>query len=101
VELKTTIPNVANDLFGLIARSNDKRRRAYQLIRLTRPDGSFFTSTYDAARRLVGIADSLGNRTVYTLDAVSNRIKEQVFGVARLRPHSGRRLRCRCEGIRG
>jgi YD repeat-containing protein len=33
-----------------------------QLIKLTRPDASFLTFTYDTAHGLVGIVDSLGNR---------------------------------------
>jgi RHS repeat-associated protein len=55
---------------------------AGQLIRLTRPDRSFLTFTYDPAHRLIGIADSLGNRMAYTLDAASNRIQEQVFAAS-------------------
>jgi RHS repeat-associated protein len=51
-----------------------------QLIKLTRPDHSFLTFTYDTAHRLTGVADSLGNRTAYTLDLTSNRTLEQVFG---------------------
>jgi YD repeat-containing protein len=50
-----------------------------QLIKLTRPDHSFFTFTYDAAHRLTGVADALGNRIAYTLDLTSNRTLEQVF----------------------
>jgi YD repeat-containing protein len=55
---------------------------AGQLIKLTRPDRSFFTFTYDAAHRLTGVADALGNRIAYTLDLTSNRTLEQVFGAA-------------------
>ena len=54
-----------------------------QLIRLTRPDRSFLAFTYDAAHRLTGITDALGNRIAYTLDVTSNRIAEQVFGLVR------------------
>jgi RHS repeat-associated protein len=53
-----------------------------QLTKLTRPDGSFLAFTYDAAHRLVGVADALGRRIAYTLDASSNRIEEQVFGAS-------------------
>jgi RHS repeat-associated protein len=60
-----------------------------QLIQLTRPDGSFLAFSYDAAHRLVGIADALGNRTVYTLDATSNRIGEQVLGTTGVRTFGG------------
>jgi RHS repeat-associated protein len=55
---------------------------AGQLIKLTRPDRSFLTFTYDAAHRLTGIADALGNRVAYTLDPASNRIREQVFSAS-------------------
>ena len=44
----------------------------------TLPDGSFLVSEYDDARRLVAIADNLGNRIVYTLNAAGNRVGETV-----------------------
>ncbi|WP_177198165.1 DUF6531 domain-containing protein [Nitrosomonas communis] len=50
-----------------------------ELIKLTHPDGSFIRYSYDPAHRLIQIADNLGNRTDYTLDAIGNRIKEEVF----------------------
>ena len=50
-----------------------------QLTRVTLPDGSFLTYSYDGAHRLTGMQDSLGNRVAYTLDAMGNRIQEQVF----------------------
>jgi RHS repeat-associated protein len=50
-----------------------------QLTRVTLPDGSFLTYTYDPAHRLTGIADNLGNRIAYTLDLLGNRTKEEVF----------------------
>lgn len=50
-----------------------------QLTRLTQPDGSYINYTYDAARRLTEVADNLGNRIAYTLDAAGNRTKEEVF----------------------
>jgi RHS repeat-associated protein len=53
-----------------------------QLTKLTRPDGSFLAFTYDAAHRLVGFADALGNRTVYTLDAAGDRTQWQVLGAS-------------------
>jgi RHS repeat-associated protein len=53
-----------------------------QLTTLTRPDGSRLAFTYDAAHRVIGVADSLGNHIVYTLDATSNRVKEQVFNAS-------------------
>jgi len=50
-----------------------------QLIQVTLPDSSSLTYTYDGAHRLIGIADNLGNRIAYTLDAMGNRTQEQVF----------------------
>jgi RHS repeat-associated protein len=46
---------------------------------ITLPNGAALTYTYDGARRLTAIQDNLGNRMNYTLDAVGNRIKEEVF----------------------
>jgi YD repeat-containing protein len=50
-----------------------------QLIKVTLPDASFLSYSYDAAHRLTGIADNLGNRIAYTLDIAGNRKQEQVF----------------------
>jgi RHS repeat-associated protein len=50
-----------------------------QLKTQTSPDGSFVSFTYDAAHRLIGIQDNLGNSIGYTLDAMGNRVAEQVF----------------------
>jgi YD repeat-containing protein len=49
-----------------------------QLTSVTLPDGASLTYTYDAAHRLTGIQDHKGNRVIYTLDAMGNRINEQV-----------------------
>lgn len=49
-----------------------------QLTQVMLPDGSLTRYTYDSAHRLVGIADALGNQMTYTLDAMGNRIKEEV-----------------------
>ena len=46
------------------------------LKKTTQPDNSFVTYEYDDARRLVAVADSLGNRIEYTLDASGNRTQE-------------------------
>ena len=43
-----------------------------QLIKLTRPDGSFLRFTYDGAHRLTAITDNLGNTIRYTLDPMGN-----------------------------
>ncbi|MGH6812103.1 MAG: DUF6531 domain-containing protein, partial [Methylocella sp.] len=53
--------------------------RVGNLIRVTQPDGSYLTYSYDPAHRLIGIADAAGDHIVYTLDATSNRITEQAF----------------------
>jgi RHS repeat-associated protein len=49
------------------------------LKKVTLPDGSFLQYTYDAAHRLTQIADSEGNRIVYTLDAMGNRTAENLY----------------------
>jgi YD repeat-containing protein len=49
-----------------------------QLTQVTLPDGSSIAYTYDPAHRLTNIADSLGNSMTYTLDAIGNRVNEQV-----------------------
>ena len=53
--------------------------KAGNLIRVTLPDASTLAFSYDQAHRLTGIADALGNHVAYTLDAASNRVKEQAF----------------------
>jgi len=50
-----------------------------QLKKITFPDNSFLSYTYDAAHRLTDMADNLGNRVHYTLDAMGNRTKEELF----------------------
>ena len=52
---------------------------AGQLKKVTLPDGSFLSYSYDPAHRLTGMSDNLGNSIVYTLDAMGNRTLEQVF----------------------
>lgn len=49
------------------------------LKQVTLPDGSYLQYSYDAAQRLVGISDAESNHIDYTLDALGNRIAEQVF----------------------
>lgn len=55
---------------------------AGQLGKITAPDGSFTTSTYDAAHRLTQIANQRGEKIVYMLDAAGNRIKEETLDAA-------------------
>ena len=50
-----------------------------QLKRVTLADGSHLDYTYDNAHRLTDISDAKLNRVHYTLDAIGNRIKEEVF----------------------
>jgi YD repeat-containing protein len=50
-----------------------------QLQTVTLPDGSFLSYKYDDAHRLTRISDTLGNRIVYTLDNMGNRVVEQNF----------------------
>lgn len=52
-----------------------------QLTKVTLPDGSFLLYRHDAAHRLTGIEDSVGNRIAYTLDAMGNRTLEEVRNV--------------------
>jgi YD repeat-containing protein len=49
-----------------------------QLTKVTQPDGSTIGYTYDDAHRLTDIADGAGDHIHYTLDAMGNRISEQV-----------------------
>lgn len=49
-----------------------------QLTQVTLPDNSRLNYTYDPAHRLTAISDTLGNQILYTLDAMGNRIKEDV-----------------------
>ncbi len=55
---------------------------AGQLTKVTLPDLSFLSYSYDAAHRLTSMQDNLGNRIAYTLDAVGNRTLEQVYDPA-------------------
>lgn len=52
---------------------------AGQLSKVMFPDASYLQYTYDDAHRLVEVADALGDTILYTLDAMGNRIREQVF----------------------
>ncbi len=53
-----------------------------QLTQVTLPDGSFLSYSYDPAHRFTGMSDNLGNRIAYSLDAMGNRTKEEVFDPA-------------------
>ena len=49
-----------------------------EIKKITLPDGSHTTYSYDAAHRLTGIADASGNTIAYTLDAAGHRLGEEV-----------------------
>ncbi|MGY2224947.1 RHS repeat-associated core domain-containing protein [Pseudomonas gingeri] len=48
------------------------------LTQITAPDGSFLAYTYDDARRLVAVTNTLGETQSYVLDAMGNRTSAQV-----------------------
>lgn len=48
------------------------------LKRFTGPDGAVTNYSYDAAQRLIGISDSLGNSIAYTLNAKGKKTSEKV-----------------------
>jgi len=52
------------------------------LKKVTLPDGSYLAYTYDGAHRLTQVTDALGNKTVYTLDAMGNRTAENSYDPA-------------------
>ncbi len=52
------------------------------LRKVTQPDNSHVEYAYDPAHRLTEIKDNLGNRIVYTLDAMGNRTRDDVFDQA-------------------
>jgi YD repeat-containing protein len=49
-----------------------------QLTKVTLPDQSSLSYTYDSAHRLTAMSDNLGNSMVYMLDAMGNRTHEEV-----------------------
>lgn len=46
--------------------------------KITVPDGSVVSYTYDASHRLIRVSDSIGNRIEYVLDNSGNRISEKI-----------------------
>ncbi len=70
--------------------SSDDRTTSieYQLTglvgKVTAPDGAATTYSYDAAQRLIGIADGAGNGIHYTLDNAGNRLAEETRGAGGL-----------------
>jgi RHS repeat-associated protein len=55
------------------------------LTKLTLPDGSALANSYDAAHRLVAIADLLNNQINYTLDPLGDRTATQLSAGATLK----------------
>ena len=49
-----------------------------QLVKLTSPDGTFFTYSYDNVHRLTKITDQANNSITYTLDNSGNRVQDQI-----------------------
>ena len=88
--LRTTDPNGLVTTFSysprgwLLSRSDGSETTsiAYhylgQLIKFTRPDGSYVNFEYDPAHRLTAIVQQDGGRLTYTLDAMGNRIHEEI-----------------------
>ncbi len=52
---------------------------AGQLKKVTLPDNSYVSYSYDAAHRLTDITDLEGNRMHYILDAMGNRIQDEIY----------------------
>ncbi len=52
---------------------------AGNLIEVIQPSGVYITYSYDAAHRLTEVTDALGGKIHYTLDAIGNRIKEDIL----------------------
>lgn len=80
-----TVTALAYDARGrLVRRTVDEQTTVFDydaagnLIRATLPNGAFLRYTYDAAHRSVALEDNLGNRIDYTLDALGNRLRENV-----------------------
>ena len=53
--------------------------KAGQLLQVLSDDGRETRFEYDSAHRLTRVTDGKGNRVAYTLDALGNRILEQIF----------------------
>ena len=56
-----------------------------QLTKVTLPDLSYLSYSYDPAHRLTGMQDNLGNSISYGLDAMGNRTLEEIFDPANVR----------------
>jgi len=68
----TSVPPEANELLWLTMRPETAPG-------VTQPDGSFRAFAYDAAHRLTGLRDALGNSMAFTLDNNDNRVAAATF----------------------
>lgn len=81
-----TVTTLAYDLRGrLTSRSVGGETTTFSyyptglLDEVTLPDGSSLSYSYDPAHRLTQVSDALGNKVVYTLDAMGNRTAENTY----------------------
>jgi RHS repeat-associated protein len=80
--LVTTYTYDARDRLTQTSRAGETSSYTYtpfgQLASASLPNGYAVSYTYDAAQRLIGASDNRGNLVQYTLDAMGNRIHEEV-----------------------
>ncbi|MGH8581969.1 MAG: RHS repeat-associated core domain-containing protein, partial [Gammaproteobacteria bacterium] len=79
------VTTLAYDARGrLISRARGTETTSYeydgagQLKKVTSPDNSYLSYTYDTAHRLIDIQDNLGNAIHYSLDLMGNRTQEDL-----------------------
>jgi YD repeat-containing protein len=53
---------------------------AGQVQTISLPDQGFYSFAYDAAERLIEVADHIGNRVDFDLDSQGNRLAEKLYG---------------------
>lgn len=53
-----------------------------QLIQATQPNGSYLKYNYNAAHQLVGVQDQLGNKIIFSPDAMGNNTAEQIYNAS-------------------
>jgi len=62
------------------------------LDQVTLPDSSYLVYTYDGAHRLTQINDGLGNKVVYTLDALGNHTADNAYDPTGVLHHTNTRV---------